>query len=115
MTDLLKLFDRLMAELQGVAGAKATRGKPLKLITCLMTEMQVHNEYGVIPAADFADAGVFRLAKRKSTAVVKGTNHNESEGAALSEVIDDALATKKSEFPRSLSEIIRSSKVHTFN
>ena len=43
------------------------------------------------PPADFASAGVFRLANRNNAAAIEGTNQNEAVGVNFAAVVDSAL------------------------
>ena len=100
VTDLLIVIDLLVAELHGIAGAKAARDREDVTVMTGDVYGEIHtkggvvhirNEDGVGPASDFAATGLFCLTNRNSAAAVDVTNHNEAEGAASDVVVDDDL------------------------
>ena len=108
MTDLLEVIDRLVVELQDVAGAETERDREDGAgLMCdddeaidiedraVHTEdgsIHVHNEDGVGHAAIFSAAGLVCFANIHGPAVVEGKNQNEAEGVAFAAVVDSDLA-----------------------
>ena len=85
VTDLFKVIDLLVVDLQGVSGAEDLSYREYRAVLAgnedgsIHTEdgaVHLHNKDGVGPSDSFADAGLVCLVKINVTAVVKITNHN---------------------------------------
>ena len=97
MNEILKVIDHFVVDMQGISGSEAARVKEdgsgmtgddsgaihtnYRAVYTKGGAVHVHNKDGLVTYADFAAAGIVRLANRNGAAAIEGKNQNEAEGA----------------------------------